>query len=55
MFGDRYEGSITPFLLLVPGAIFYAAMVLVSGALVADSSPGRSSVGPVAALVGGSS
>jgi O-antigen/teichoic acid export membrane protein len=53
VFGDRYEGAITPFLVLVPGAIFYTVMAIGSGSLVADSAPGRSSVGPVAALVGG--
>ena len=53
VFGSRYDGSRTPFLLLAPGAIFFAAMALISSALVAASSPGRSSVGPVAALVSG--
>jgi O-antigen/teichoic acid export membrane protein len=53
VFGSKYDGSKTPFVLLVPGAIGFAIMAILSSALVAASAPGRSSLGPVAALVSG--
>lgn len=53
VFGNRYDGSRLPFVLLVPGAVGFAAMAILSSALVAASAPGRSSIGPVSALVGG--
>jgi O-antigen/teichoic acid export membrane protein len=51
VFGAPFDASITPFLLLLPGALGYVALVVFSSALVASSRPGRSSVGPVVALV----
>jgi O-antigen/teichoic acid export membrane protein len=53
LFGEPFEASVTPFLLLLPGAFGFAAMVVFSSALVAGSSPGLSSVGPTVSLVVG--
>ncbi len=53
IFGSDYEPSVTPYLLLLPGGIGYTALVVFSGSLLASSSPGRSSIGPVIALVVG--
>jgi O-antigen/teichoic acid export membrane protein len=51
LFGDRFEGSVGPFLWLLPGALGFAAMGVFSSALVASSFPGRSSLGPLVSLV----
>jgi O-antigen/teichoic acid export membrane protein len=53
IFGAPFEASVTPFLWLLPGALGFTAMVVFSNALVADSSPGLSSVGPLVSLVVG--
>ena len=53
VFGHRYEASVVPFLWLLPGALGFSAMAVFGGALVASGSPGRSSLGPTAALVVG--
>jgi O-antigen/teichoic acid export membrane protein/peptidoglycan/xylan/chitin deacetylase (PgdA/CDA1 family) len=53
VFGGRYEPAVLPFVLLLPGALGYAASAVFSGALVASSSPGLSSVGPAVSLVTG--
>ncbi len=53
IFGEPFEASVTPFLWLLPGALGFAAMVVFSNALVADSSPGLSSVGPLVSLAAG--
>jgi O-antigen/teichoic acid export membrane protein len=53
VFGQAFRGSVTPFLLLLPGALGFAAMRVFSGALVASSYPGRSSLGPAVALAAG--
>lgn len=53
IFGASFEESVTPFLWLLPGALGFAAMVVFSNALVAASSPGLSSVGPLVSLVVG--
>ena len=50
IFGAQFEASVTPFLLLLPGALGFAAMAVFSSALVAGSSPGFSSVGPTVSL-----
>ncbi|MGH3118420.1 MAG: polysaccharide biosynthesis C-terminal domain-containing protein, partial [Gaiellales bacterium] len=50
VFGERFEESIVPFLWLLPGAVGYATKTVFSSALLASSSPGRSSVGSLAAL-----
>jgi O-antigen/teichoic acid export membrane protein len=51
VFGDAYDSSVTPFLLLLPGALGFVALSVFSAALVASSAPGLSSLGAVAALV----
>jgi O-antigen/teichoic acid export membrane protein len=53
LFGAEYERSVTPFLLLLPGALGFAALTVFSSALVARSSPGRSSIGSIVAMVVG--
>jgi O-antigen/teichoic acid export membrane protein len=50
VFGAPFDASVTPFLLLLPGAFGFAAMAVFSYALVAGSSPGLSSVGPSVSL-----
>jgi O-antigen/teichoic acid export membrane protein len=51
VFGAEFEASVTPFLLLLPGALGFVAMAVFSSGLTASSLPGRSSLGPVASLV----
>ena len=50
IFGAAFEGSVTPFLWLLPGALGFAAMAVFSYALVAAASPGLSSIGPLVSL-----
>jgi O-antigen/teichoic acid export membrane protein len=50
LFGPRYQPSVVPFLLLLPSALGYAAMINFSNSLVASSAPGLSSLGPLVAL-----
>jgi O-antigen/teichoic acid export membrane protein len=49
-FGAPFEASATPFLWLLPGALGFAAIAIFSSALMAGSSPGLSSVGPLVSL-----
>jgi O-antigen/teichoic acid export membrane protein len=51
VFGADFEASVTPFLLLLPGALGFVAMAVFSSGLTASSLPGRSSLGPVVSLV----
>jgi O-antigen/teichoic acid export membrane protein len=53
VFGSAYEPSITPYLLLLPGGIGYTALVVFSASALASSAPGRSSLGPLVAVVVG--
>jgi O-antigen/teichoic acid export membrane protein len=53
IFGAPFRPSVGPFLWLVPGAVGYAAMSIFTNALLAVSSPGRSSLGPLTALLSG--
>lgn len=53
VFGHRYDASVVPFLWLLPGTLGFSAMAIFGTALVASGSPGRSSLGPSAALVVG--
>jgi O-antigen/teichoic acid export membrane protein len=53
LFGDAFRPSVEPFLLLLPGAVGFAAMAVFSSGLMASSSPGLSSLGPVVSLVVG--
>jgi stage V sporulation protein B len=52
-FGSRFEDSVTPFLLLLPGVLGVVLQAIFTNALVASSAPGLSSLGPLAALVVG--
>jgi O-antigen/teichoic acid export membrane protein len=52
-FGEAYQGAVAPFLWLLPGALGYSAMTAFSSALIASSAPGRSSLGPLVALITG--
>jgi O-antigen/teichoic acid export membrane protein len=52
-FGATYHASVTPFLLLVPSALGFSANAVFSNALLAASSPGMSSLGPLVSLVVG--
>lgn len=51
VFGDAFEGSVAPFLWLLPGALGFATLRVFSNALAASSLPGRSSLGPLVSLV----
>ncbi len=51
VFGESFEASVTPFLLLLPGALGFTALAVFSNALVASLYPGLSSIGPFTALV----
>jgi O-antigen/teichoic acid export membrane protein len=53
IFGSSYEPSVTPYLLLLPGGIGYTALVVFSASALASSAPGRSSLGPLVALIVG--
>jgi O-antigen/teichoic acid export membrane protein len=49
-FGSRFEGSVIPFLLLLPGVLGVVLQAIFTNALVGSSAPGLSSLGPLAAL-----
>ena len=53
LFGPDFEPSVTPFLWLVPGVLGYSAMSIFTNALLGVSSPGRSSLGSLVALLSG--
>lgn len=53
VFGSAFRGSVEPFLWLLPGALGFAATAVFSNALVASTSPGLSSLGPLVSLVVG--
>jgi O-antigen/teichoic acid export membrane protein len=53
VFGERFGDSVAPFLLLLPGALGYAAQKVFSSALIGLGKPGRSSLGPLTALITG--
>jgi O-antigen/teichoic acid export membrane protein len=53
VFGSRFDDSIDPFLLLLPGAWGYSAQKVFSSALTGLGQPGRSSLGPLTALLVG--
>ena len=50
VFGRAFDGSVAPFLWLLPGALGFVALAIFSNALVASSAPGRSSAGPLVSL-----
>jgi O-antigen/teichoic acid export membrane protein len=49
-FGSRFEDSVVPFLLLLPGVLGAVLLAIFTTALVASSAPGLSSLGPLASL-----
>ncbi|MGZ4185029.1 MAG: oligosaccharide flippase family protein [Solirubrobacteraceae bacterium] len=51
VFGDAYRPAVVPFLLLLPSAVGFATMSVFTGSSLASLAPGRSSLGPLAALV----
>lgn len=53
VFGSQFQDSIVPFLLLLPGAWGYAAQKVFSSALTGLGQPGRSSLGPLTAVLTG--
>ena len=53
VFGEAFDASVAPFLWLLPGALGFTAMVVFTNALVGQSAPGASSVGPLVSLVVG--
>lgn len=53
VFGSPYEPSVTPYLWLLPGGVGYTALVVFSASALASSAPGRSSLGPLVAVVVG--
>ena len=53
VFGFAYQGSVAPFLWLLPVALGYASLRIFNSALLASDSPTRASIGPTAALATG--
>jgi O-antigen/teichoic acid export membrane protein len=53
IFGEPFKASVAPFLWLLPGALGFVSVAVFSYALVAGSSPGLSSIGPLVSLVVG--
>jgi O-antigen/teichoic acid export membrane protein len=53
IFGSEYDGSVAPFLWLLPGALGYTALSIFSNSLLAAKAPGWSSFGSVASLTVG--
>jgi O-antigen/teichoic acid export membrane protein len=53
IFGHAYDQSVVPFLLLLPGAIGFAALRVFSYGMLGSNAPGRSSIAPVVSLVSG--
>jgi O-antigen/teichoic acid export membrane protein len=53
LFGEAFRPSVEPFLWLLPGSLGFAAIAVFSSGLLASSSPGLSSLGPVVSLVVG--
>ncbi len=51
VFGEAYRPAVVPFLILLPSAIGYATMSVFTGSSLASLVPGRSSLGPLAALI----
>jgi O-antigen/teichoic acid export membrane protein len=49
-FGSRFEDSVVPFLLLLPGVLGAVFLAIFTTALIASSAPGLSSLGPLASL-----
>jgi O-antigen/teichoic acid export membrane protein len=50
LYGSRFHASVTPFLLLLPGAFGFVFIAILSSVLMASAAPGRSSLGALVAL-----
>jgi O-antigen/teichoic acid export membrane protein len=50
VFGADFQGSVEPFMWLLPGALGYTALSIFTNALLASRAPGLSSVGSATAL-----
>jgi O-antigen/teichoic acid export membrane protein len=53
VFGSDFRGSVVPFLLLLPGAVGYAALAVFTNALLAGEAPGLASISRTVALTAG--
>jgi len=53
VFGEKFEPATLPFLILLPGALGFAASAVFSSGLAAANAPGLSSVGLIVSLVVG--
>ena len=53
LFGSRFQNSVPPFMWLLPGALGFSASRVFSSALLASTAAGRSSAGPITALIVG--
>ena len=53
VFGADFEGSVEPFMWLLPGALGYTALSIFSNSLLASRAPGLSSLGSATALGAG--
>lgn len=51
VFGHAYRGAVGPFLILIPSAIGFATMNVFTGSTLGSLAPGRSSIGPLVALI----
>lgn len=51
VFGHAYDRSVVPFLLLLPGALGFAALRVFSYGMLGSSAPGRSSIAPLVSFV----
>ncbi len=51
VFGHAYRPAVGPFLILIPSALGFATQALFSQAALASFAPGRSSLGPLVALI----
>ena len=53
IFGHAYEHSVIPFLLLLPGALGFAALRVFSYGMLGSNAPGRSALAPLVSFVVG--
>jgi O-antigen/teichoic acid export membrane protein len=53
VFGSQWQDSVVPFLCLLPGTLGFTWLTVFAAALLAAGSPGRSSLGSLAALLTG--
>lgn len=53
VFGGQYDRSVAPFLLLLPGALGFAALRVFAYGMMGSHAPGRSSIAPLVSFVVG--